>query len=267
MTGATGFLGNELLKQINHDHFKVTVCGRNTNKLENLSKTYKRIKVINGDLSNAEDFHKIFKKNFDHVYHLAGYKYVNLSETKVSESINANLITTLNLFQSCILNNIKAGISLVSSDKTANVKGVYSATKFLNDRLVSEYIDKGLEINILKLSNIFTSPGSVGEIWKENILKNQPIKVSNPKSTRFFSTKEDVINSLLNKNIKLKVKSLEMDVLIKSLIFKYNKSYNLNNIQLIGLKTYENLHEFSKNIKCSSEDYQKYSMQELFNYV
>lgn len=263
ITGASGFLGNELLNQIDKKRNKITITGRNEHKLNNLKDKYNSIEIISGDLCNPKDIKKIFYQKFDHVYHLSGYKYVTESEKNVLESINSNLISTINILRILSTYKSKVFLSLVSSDKTANVKGVYSATKFLNDRLVSEYSYDNIKVNNLKLSNIFGSPGSIGEIWKKNIISNNYISLTDPNSSRFFSTKQNVIKSLLDSNRKLKIKSTNMADLIDAIIKKYNPNYDTNKIKLIGLRDHENLHEFNIGLRCSSDDFLKYTINEL----
>jgi FlaA1/EpsC-like NDP-sugar epimerase len=267
ITGATGFIGGHLLKKLVNTDNEIIVTGRNHKRLDLLSKNLDSIKVLPGDLSDSNFVKKILSSEYDEIYHLAGYKFVNLSEKNVLESINSNLISTIRILENISRCNSNVKLSLVSSDKTAQVKGVYSATKFLNEKLVEEFKKFIPEVYNLKLSNVFCSPGSVGEIWKTNILKNEPIKVSDYSSTRFFSNVDDVINSLINPNINLKIKSLEMKTLIKAIISKYNKNYKINMIQLTGLGPYENLHEFNKNANYSSADYTKYSLEETINLI
>ena len=267
ITGATGFIGGHLLKELVNTDNEIIVTGRNHKRLDLLSKNLDTIKVLYGDLSNSNFVKKIFSSEYDEIFHLAGYKYVNLSEKNVLESINSNLISTIRILENIRRCNSNVKLSLVSSDKTAQVKGVYSATKFLSEKLVEEYKKFIPEVYNLKLSNIFCSPGSVGEIWKKSIIQNKPITVSDYSSTRFFSNVDDVISSLINPNVKLKIKSLEMKTLIKAIISKYNKNYDLNKIQIIGLGVYENLHEFNENGNCSSADFIKYSLEETISLI
>ena len=267
ITGSSGFIGKELLKEINKEQNEITITGRDIIKLEKLKKTYGLVNIVAGDLSNVNEANDILVNSFDEIYHLAGYKFVNFSEINVLESINSNLITTMNILQYLKENSPEASFNVVSSDKTNNVKGVYSATKFLNDALVKEHKKYLREIVNLKLSNIFKSPGSIGEIWKYQIINNETINVSNPNATRFFSTIDNVVASLLNNDVKLQMKSLEINDLIEATIIKYNKNYDRSKIILTGLNQHENLHEFNERLDSSSENYLKYSVDELVKII
>lgn len=267
ITGATGFIGNNLLKKLVNKENIITITGRDYKRLNSLSKDLDLIKVFQGDLSNSNFAKKILSSKYDEIYHLAGYKFVNLSEKNVLESVNSNLISTIRLLENISICNSNVKLSLVSSDKTAKVRGVYSATKFLNEKLVEEFKNFIPKIYNLKLSNVFCSPGSVGEIWKKNIINNEPIKVSDYSSTRFFSNVDDVVNSLINPNIELKFKSLEMKTLIKAIILKYNKNYDINKVEIIGLGAYENLHEFNENVNCTSDNFIKYSLDQTISLI
>ena len=85
ITGASGFLGNELLNQIDKKRNKITITGRNEHKLNNLKNKYNSIEIISGDLCNPKDIKKIFYQKFDYVYHLSGYKMLlNLKKMYLS---------------------------------------------------------------------------------------------------------------------------------------------------------------------------------------
>ena len=263
VTGATGFIGSALVDQLIKEDAQITIIGRDLKKLEEINNKYRKIEPKLADLSVASEIDFLFSESYNEIYHLAGYKYVNESEKNVLESINSNLVATINLLLSQKEKRNKVTIKLVSSDKTSQVKGVYSATKFLNDKLVSEFKKHIPNIYNLKLSNVFQSPGSIGEIWKNLIIKNEPIAVSDSSSTRFFSTVNDVVKSLINPDLNLKIKSVEMKTLIEALIFKYNHNYERKKISVTGLKEHENLHEYNDRLKSFSNDYSRYTLEEL----
>lgn len=263
ITGATGFIGSALIDHLIKEEAHITIIGRNPKKLEEINNKHKNIEHKLADLSVVSEIDFMFSEIYNEIYHLAGYKYVNESEKNVLESINSNLVGTINLLLTQKEKNNQVIIKLVSSDKTSQVKGVYSATKFLNDKLVSEFKKHIPNIYNLKLSNVFQSPGSIGDIWKNLIIKNESIGVSDLSSTRFFSTVQDVIKSLINPNLNLKIKSVEMKTLIEALIIKYNHNYERKKIRIIGLKDYENLHEYNERLKSFSNDYSRYTLEEL----
>ena len=56
-----------------------------------------KIKVIEADLRNVDSVYAIKKLKFDYIFHFAAYNHVGDSFTHVSESINSNLFSTINL--------------------------------------------------------------------------------------------------------------------------------------------------------------------------
>ena len=139
ITGATGFIGSALIDHLIKEEAHITIIGRNPKKLEEINNKHKNIEHKLADLSVVSEIDFMFSEIYNEIYHLAGYKYVNESEKNVLESINSNLVGTINLLLTQKEKNNQVIIKLVSSDKTSQVKGVYSATKFLNDKLVSEF--------------------------------------------------------------------------------------------------------------------------------
>ena len=77
----------------------------------------------------------------------------------------------------------------------------------------------------------------------QNIISNNYISLMIPLLVD-FSTKQNVIKSLLDSNRKLEIKSTNMADLIDAIIKKYNPNYDKNCTKLM-LRDHENLHEFN----------------------
>ena len=90
--GGTGFLGKELVKELNSMGFKdITIFSRDEGKLIELKQDYKEIKILTGDISDKFEVYQAMK-NKDYIFHLAAFKHVGLAETQSRECIKTNLI-------------------------------------------------------------------------------------------------------------------------------------------------------------------------------
>ena len=266
ITGATGFIGKMLLKDLYNKNFDITITSRRINELKVLKNRFPRVTIISGDLEDKIFVSSIIN-NIDIIYHLAGYKYVSLSESNIMESVMSNIYTTNNLLNSISLLNRPVNIKIISTNKTINIRGIYAATKFISERLSLDFEKKykNIKVDIVYLANIFNSPGSIGEIWKNRIISNDEIKITNLNCTRFFLTHEQALNILQNKKLNLdSIKTVKLSDLLDTLILKYNKNFNKKLIKKIGLGKNEDLHEFFPLKKHPSNLTQNYTIKELY---
>lgn len=266
ITGATGFIGKMLLKDLYNKNFDITITSRRINELKVLKNRFPRVTIISGDLEDKIFVSSIIN-NIDVIYHLAGYKYVSLSESNIMESVMSNIYTTNNLLNSISLLNRPVNIKIISTNKTINIRGIYAATKFISERLSLDFEKKykNIKVDIVYLANIFSSPGSIGEIWKNRIISNDEIKITNLNCTRFFLTHKQALNILQNKKLNLdSIKTVKLSDLLDTLILKYNKNFNKKLIKKIGLGKNEDLHEFFPLKKHPSNLTQNYTIKELY---
>ena len=202
ITGASGFLAQILLEKIHADYSEIIITSRRAKELSFIEDKYSNVTAISGDLSD-KDFASYVIKGTNLIFHLAAYKYVSLSEKNIMDSVNGNIVTTNNIFEAISKSNHPTDIKIVSTNKTHNIKGIYASTKYISERLARNYELEfdNINLSIIYLTNIFNSPGSISEIWKHAILNNQKLTVTDEKCTRFFLTKEQAVNLLIEQNI------------------------------------------------------------------
>ena len=269
ITGATGFIGRILLEHLYSKSCTITITSRSLKSLEELKKRFPKILIISGDLMDTIFVNSIVK-NIDIIYHLAGYKFVNLSEDNVMDSVNGNISITNNILNSVSLLKNQVNIKIISTNKAINIKGIYGATKFISERLAKNFEKKhkNIKIDIVYFTNIFNSPGSIGDIWKNRIINNKELIITDPNCTRFFLTQKQAI-LILDGNLSdfNEVKSLKLSHLLEAIIFKYNKNYNRELINKIGLNESEDLHEYFPSKSQPSNLNEKYSLKEIYEFI
>ena len=193
VTGGSGFLGVPLVKYILDTGGKVRVISRDEGKLVELKEKYPSVDIYTGDISDVFEVQQAMK-GVSGVFHLAASKHIGLAEKFVRENIKSNVIGSLNVYEQS-LNYPIDFVLAVSTDKAAQVSGVYGATKLLMERLSKQYeqLNDKCEYRIVRYGNVLYSTGSVLCKWKDLILAGNGVIVTEPSDTRFFWTVEDAI--------------------------------------------------------------------------
>jgi FlaA1/EpsC-like NDP-sugar epimerase len=130
VTGGSGFLGQPLVNYILQQGGLVRVISRDEGKLIELKEKYPSVEIYTGDISDSFEVRQAML-NVTGVFHLAASKHVGLAEKFVRENIKTNVIGSLNILEHSLNHDTLKFVLSVSTDKAAQVAGVYGATKFL----------------------------------------------------------------------------------------------------------------------------------------
>jgi FlaA1/EpsC-like NDP-sugar epimerase len=269
VTGATGTIGKHLCSKILSLGGNVIALSRNRKKLNSLKKLYPEIKILSGDVvNNWQIKYTINEFKINGIFHLAALASGSQSGDIV-ESINTNLLGTMNILNVSLSNNFDFVVG-ISSDKAVRISGVYGATKFLNEKLFLEYqkINQKTKYRIVRLGNVIYSTDSVLQKWKTLISKGQEVKLSDPEATRYLINADQavdiILDSLNHKDANpyfVNMKSIRMKDLLEAMLLKY--SSKKIPVTITGLTKNENKHEKISPCSDSSEHSERYSLKEL----
>jgi UDP-N-acetylglucosamine 4,6-dehydratase/UDP-glucose 4-epimerase len=251
VTGGSGFLGVPLVGRILNSGGRVRVLSRDEGKLIDLKQKYPEIEILNGDIADWFEV-KQAMKGVNGVFHLAASKHVGLAEKTVRETIKSNTIGSLNILENSFDKDLEFIIG-ISTDKAAQVAGVYGASKLLMERLFTQFerLNSDVDYRIVRYGNVLYSTGSVLCKWKELIENNQELIVTEPSATRFFWSVDqalDLIYDCLN-NAKdsspfvPSMRAMSIENLLEAMYVKYMPEGGSRQIKTIGLQPGENLHE------------------------
>jgi UDP-N-acetylglucosamine 4,6-dehydratase/UDP-glucose 4-epimerase len=250
ITGGSGFLGGALIEYLLQRGCHVRIMARNEGNLIKVKAKYPKVDIYIGDISDS--FEVIQAMAGVHgVFHLAASKHVGLAEKFVRENIKINTIGSLNIYEQS-LNQPLDFVLAISTDKAAQVSGVYGATKLLMERLSKQYeqINDKCEYRIVRYGNVLYSTGSVLCKWKDLIEQGKEVIVTEPNATRFFWSVADAIK-LIHDCMEHSVdstpycpdmKSMSVGDLLTAMIEKYGDGKDIK-VNVIGLQPGENLHE------------------------
>ena len=228
ITGGAGFLGGELIDRILEQGGEVITVSRNEGKLIELKSKYKnsKLEIHTGDICDGFTIPRLMR-GITGVFHLAAFKHVGLAETQGRECIKSNVIGSMNVLEEAVKNDVEFVIG-ISTDKAAQVTGTYGASKYLMERMFTQFEQDypQTKFRIVRYGNVLYSTGSVLCIWKDKLQNGEEIIVTDPSHFHFPS-----------------MKSMSMGDLLDAMAEKYLPEGQELKVKTIGLQVGENLHE------------------------
>lgn len=271
ITGGSGFLGKPLVDRLVKDGARVRVLSRDEGKLIELKQSYPQIEILTGDIYDWFEV-KQAMKDVKGVFHLAASKHVGIAETQVRECIKTNTIGSLNILENSLNMELDFVIG-ISTDKAAQVAGVYGASKFLMERLFTQFekLNPKCNYRVVRYGNVLYSTGSVLCKWKDLLQKGKSVIITEPKATRFFWTVDQAIdliydcleNAVDSTPYVPTMKAMSIENLLEAMAQKYLPKEYSKQIEIIGLQPGENLHERIVENGPTSNDVEQYSVEEI----
>lgn len=216
VTGGVGFIGSHLLDALvsnnNYDIYVVDNCFRGSE--ENISHLIKQkgLQFIQVDIRNKSALETVFR-GADLVYHLAAQSNVIGATQDLDYSFSTNVIGTYNVLSVSRDAGVKRVIftssrevygepkSLPVNEKShLEPKNAYGASKVAGEAYCRVFSNTGLQVVVLRLSNVFgpRDYGRVIPIFIDNILQEEPLIIYGEDKLLDFIWVGDVVNMLLN---------------------------------------------------------------------
>lgn len=267
ITGGTGFLGHALIPRLVRDN-KVVVMARNEGKLLELKQKFPSIHILAGDVADPWTCRKAVSMT-DSCFHLAGFKHVGLAEQQPFECIKSNITGTISLLEAI------AGVPYdfvigTSTDKAAQVAGVYGASKLAMERLFAEAnnVDTLTNYRIVRYGNVLYSTGSVLCKWKDALQTSKPVTISDPEATRFYWTAEQAVDLLFECLEKATdatpyvpaMRAMKLGHILMAMEIKYGSAVE---VVTTGLKAGENKHERLTADGPTSAEVEHYTVEDI----
>ncbi len=200
LTGGTGFLGSNLLKELVEDNYVYILSRKNNIPVKKIKDLVNCIKC---DLTDSAQLNQLFPKNIDLVIHLASEVNIRLDGRYSENLIENNLNSTINLIEVMIDNGVK-NLVFSSSMTVYGIKNeipikengeldpihFYGWTKKWAEDIIKHYSNRGL-INslILRLPGLYGGIRNTGYIYNliRKMSKNQDVTI-NTNGLKFWET-------------------------------------------------------------------------------
>jgi FlaA1/EpsC-like NDP-sugar epimerase len=195
VTGGAGFVGRKLICELlnRYPNIEVTSMSRSEGAISELLTECpdKRLKISMTDIRDTEAVKQVLRDK-DTVFHLAAMKRVDLSEVECRLAVTINVMGTMNILDYF---HGKTFI-LMSTDKSVEPVNCYGGTKLVAEKLVMERAAKASNrerFMIIRSGNIVGSTGSVVDIWKKQIERDNEITVTDLEMIRYYTSVENVV--------------------------------------------------------------------------
>ena len=247
ITGGTGSLGFALVRRLSSSGHDIAIYSRDEGKQALKFGKNKNIKRIIGDV---RDFDKLYvsmkREKPDVVIHTAALKRIDDMEFHPDECIKTNIHGSDNVAKSALLSDVKKCI-LISTDKACKPVNVYGSSKFIAERLFTnyDYDSNGTIFSSVRYGNVIASRGSFIPLWLSLLSSKERIKVTSLDMTRFLFTLEDAVDTVLGAVDSCEggevfipqISSYDMKTILESVKVLNKEDFNYD---LIGLRPGEN---------------------------
>ena len=268
ITGGTGSFGNAFLDRLLLEDFsEVRIFSRDEKKQNDMRIKYNnsKIKFYIGDVREYNSISDALI-GVDYVFHAAALKQVPSCEFYPIQAVNTNILGTENVLNASIKKGVEKVVCL-STDKAVYPINAMGLSKAMMEKVFvakSRVSNKTIIVGT-RYGNVMSSRGSVIPHFKDQILNNKNITVTDPKMTRFMMTLEEAVELVLyafknGKSGDIFVQK-SSSTTIGELANIMKNIYNSNSqIKIIGIRHGEKIHEtlLSKEEKSISQELDNY---------
>lgn len=256
VTGGTGSIGSELVKQVLvQQPYRLRIFSRDESKQYELMEELgypENVQTFIGDIRDADRL-EFALKDVDIVLHAAAMKHVSISEYNPFEVVKTNIVGSQNVINASIKQGVKKVIG-ISTDKAVHPTGMLGTSKLMMEKLfvnAANYTKReDIVFACVRFGNVLWTRGSVLPSWKASAEKEGIIRVTEKDMTRFFMSKESAIELVL-KSVNLaqggeiftfKMPSVRLGDLANVFIEKYYREKDIK-IEIIGKRAGEKMYE------------------------
>lgn len=214
VTGATGFVGSNLLRTLVSNNFETHITIRKDSNTWRISEVIDQVEVHYCDLTDQERVQQtILETRPQLIFHLATYGATPHQREKM-KILNANFMGTVNLVDACVESGFECFINTGSSSeygiklepmKETDVLeplddyGVSKAAATLYCQSIARNRDlKMFTLRLFSPYGYFEDPSRLVPYLLRSCLNDEPVVLHNPRAVRDFVFVEDVVNAYLS---------------------------------------------------------------------
>ena len=210
ITGAAGSIGSEMSRQVaKFNPSELVLVDQAETPMHDvrlyMARNHNDLKVwtIVGSITNKEQMERIFSDHKpEYVFHAAAYKHVPMMEDNPAMAVQNNIFGTRVIADLAVKYGTKKFV-MISTDKAVNPTNVMGCSKRICEiycQSLNQYLREqeacnpslqggagvGCQFITTRFGNVLGSNGSVIPIFREQIKKGGPVKVTHPDIIRYF---------------------------------------------------------------------------------
>lgn len=200
VTGAGGSIGSELVRQVclygpkrvvllERSEFALFEIHREVEARQQQRAAPVEIKPLLLDVLQRGKLAQVIRdEQIEVIFHAAAYKHVRMVQENIEAGIDNNVWGTINVAEEAA----SAGVGLfvlISTDKAVRPTSVMGATKRVAEMAVQALAarpDVKTTFAIVRFGNVLGSSGSVVPLFREQIERGGPVRVTHEEATRYF---------------------------------------------------------------------------------
>ena len=201
VTGAGGSIGSELCRQLARFNPALLVLVERDDS--NLFYIDKDLRIAHpgldtmpflGDITREADVSRVFQATRpDIVFHAAAYKHVPILEFHPAEAIRVNVQGTHLVARAAVEHGAESFV-YISTDKAVNPSSVMGASKRIGEIVTTAMNGMGgVRFLAVRFGNVLDSRGSVTTIFRDAIVRRQPVPVTDPEMKRYVMLTSEAV--------------------------------------------------------------------------
>jgi FlaA1/EpsC-like NDP-sugar epimerase len=194
VTGAGGSIGSELCRQLaGAGPRRLVLVEKSENNLFHIQLAVRErapnldLGVHLRDITDAESVRELFaSENPQVVFHAAAFKHVGMMELHPQEAIRNNVLGTRNVATAALAAGVESFVN-ISTDKAVSPQNYMGLSKMMAEMIIRDIAKKyGVRFVNVRFGNVAGSAGSVIQLFADQIMKGGPLRVTDPRATRYF---------------------------------------------------------------------------------
>lgn len=195
ITGAAGSIGSEMARQVaKFQPSELVLVDQAETPMHDvrlyMANNHKDLKCLTivSSITDQEHMEKIFSEHKpEYVFHAAAYKHVPMMEDNPGQAVRNNIYGTRVIADLAVKYGTKKFV-MISTDKAVNPTNVMGCSKRICEIYCQalNYHQQTTQFVTTRFGNVLGSNGSVIPIFREQIKKGGPVKVTHPDIIRYF---------------------------------------------------------------------------------
>jgi FlaA1/EpsC-like NDP-sugar epimerase len=205
ITGAGGSIGSELSRQIaDGDPRTLLLLDKAENSLFYIHREVSerlgpgRARPVLADLVYKDRLREILQRERPEiVFHAAAHKHVGLLELHPQEAIRNNIFGTRNISEAALACGTLRFVN-ISTDKVVNPTSYLGLSKKLTEMCIQECAQvHKVRFSNVRFGNVAGSTGSVLLLFRDQIRRGCPVRVTDPRASRYFMSVPEAVHLIL----------------------------------------------------------------------